>query len=54
MINESDEAASSSSPPTLEQRQVAVEKSAEQQWELGGNARSEMDGRGRSELEARR
>ena len=47
--NGSNELASS----TLVQRH-AVEKSAEQQWELDGNARSEMDGSGRSEMEARR
>ena len=36
----------------LEQRH-ALEKSAEQQWELDGNARSEMDGSGRLDVEAR-
>ncbi|KAM0800744.1 hypothetical protein BDR22DRAFT_850365 [Usnea florida] len=41
-------------PPTSVQRQAVLEKSSEQHWELGGNGRSEMDGRGRGEMEAGR
>ena len=53
-ISANDEVASSSSPPTLKPTHVAVEKSSDQQWELDGNGWSEMDGRGRSELQASR
>ena len=54
-ISANDEvASSSSSPPTLEPTHVAVEKSSDQQWELDGIGWSEMDGMGRSELEASR
>ena len=45
-VSASDEMASSL-PPTSEPTHVAVEKSSDQQWELDGNGRSEMEGRGR-------
>ena len=47
-VNGSD--AMASSPTYLGQR-PAVEISAEQQWQLDGNAMSEIDGGGRSEMD---